>query len=554
MDNQIEDTSHLKGVVIITLPPPHDPSLPKTITAFTIPLTNPPQLPNPHRQNPSPLDLNSNRSSSIGLKRSFLYNPRALLLFLGASLFVYFFLKSPFAKTLEEFRQSREDESERRSYLLPLYRKGSVGGVLELGDLEVKLGRFKDVVEVKRELKLGASLSVADKSAIFPVRGNVYPDGLYFTYMLVGDPPRPYFLDVDTGSDLTWIQCDAPCTSCAKGAHPLYKPIKRNIVPYKDSLCTEVQRNQQAGHCTTCQQCDYEIQYADHSSSIGVLARDDIHLMMSNGTRTDTDVVFGCAYDQQGMLLNSLARTDGILGLSQAKVSLPSQLASQGKINNVVGHCLSGDADYGGYMFLGDDFVPRRGMSWAPILNIPSVSSYNAEIAKMSYGNSQLSLDKLRRVIFDSGSSYSYISKTAYSDLLRSLEGVSPYLIRDALDPTLPICWRGESSIRSISGVKNYFKTLTLHFESNWWTAYSKLKIPPEGYLIISKKGNVCLGILDGSTLQDGSSIILGDISMRSQLIVYDNVKKQIGWTQSTCVKPDSIKPNSSARMKDASI
>ena len=28
--------------------------------------------------------------------------------------------------------------------------------------------------------------------------------------------PGPYFLDVDTGSDLTWIQCDASCTNCAK--------------------------------------------------------------------------------------------------------------------------------------------------------------------------------------------------------------------------------------------------------------------------------------------------------------------------------------------------
>lgn len=45
-----------------------------------------------------------------------------------------------------------------------------------------------------------------------------------------------------------------------------------------------------------------------------------------------------CAYDQQqGLLLNTLAKTDGILGLSRAKVSLPSQLASKGIIKNVVG-------------------------------------------------------------------------------------------------------------------------------------------------------------------------------------------------------------------------
>lgn len=45
---------------------------------------------------------------------------------------------------------------------------------------------------------------------------HVLPCRLYFTILRVGNPPRSYFLDVDTGSDLTWMQCDAPCTSCGK--------------------------------------------------------------------------------------------------------------------------------------------------------------------------------------------------------------------------------------------------------------------------------------------------------------------------------------------------
>lgn len=80
-----------------------------------------------------------------------------------------------------------------------------------------------------------------------------------------------------------------------------------------------------------------------------------------------------CAYDQQGLLLKTLVKTDGILGLSRAKVSLPSQLASQGIINNVIGHCLTTDLGGGGYMFLGDDFVPRWGMAWVPMLDSPSM-------------------------------------------------------------------------------------------------------------------------------------------------------------------------------------
>lgn len=77
---------------------------------------------------------------------------------------------------------------------------------------------------------------------------------------------------------------------------------------------------------------------------------------------------FSCAYDQQGLLLNTLGKTDGILGLSRAKISFPSQLARQGIIKNVIGHCLATDTDGGGYLVLGDDFVPHKQMAWVPML------------------------------------------------------------------------------------------------------------------------------------------------------------------------------------------
>lgn len=78
-----------------------------------------------------------------------------------------------------------------------------------------------------------------------------------------------------------------------QGAHPFYKPEKANIIPFKDSHCLEIQRNQLTKDCNSCHQCDYEIEYADHSSSMGVLARDEIFLNIANGSLTKSKVVFG---------------------------------------------------------------------------------------------------------------------------------------------------------------------------------------------------------------------------------------------------------------------
>ncbi|KAM3703238.1 hypothetical protein ACB098_04G080500 [Castanea mollissima] len=260
---------------------------------------------------------------------------------------------------------------------------------------------------------------------------------------------------------------------------------------------------------------------------------------MENGSRTNMNLVFGCAYDQQGLLLSTLAKTDGILGLSRSKVSLPSQLARKGIIKNVVGHCLTIDGG-GGYLFLGDNFVPRGGMAWVPMLSGLSMDIYHSEIMKMNYGSRRLRLgvpdSSVAPVIIDSGSSYTFFKPPTYSDLVASLEEVSGLgLIRDTSDLTLPICGKAESPIRSVKDVKHFFKTLTLQFGSTWWIVSTKLQIPPEGYLIISDKGNVCLGILDGSNVHDGSTIILGDISLRGKLVIYDNVKHKIGWQPSDC-------------------
>ncbi|XP_007036500.2 PREDICTED: aspartyl protease APCB1 [Theobroma cacao] len=564
-----ERPQQVTGVVIITLPPSDNPSLGKTITAFT--LTNDvfPQshqtqqrqqqeeqtLPTTQILTPAPPSA-QNPQRGFSFLALFSDNPRKLLGFLGISLFALLLYSSAFSNTFVELRNSNNDDDEKpQSFIFPLYHK--------LGaDLELKLGRFVDVdkenlvasVEggatgTQKINKLVASnAAVIDSSGtILPVRGNVYPDGLYFTYMLVGNPQRRYFLDIDTGSDLTWIQCDAPCSSCAKGANPLYKPTRVNIVASKDLMCTEVQKNQKPQNCETCQQCDYEIEYADRSSSLGVLARDELHLVTANGSTTNLDVVFGCAYDQQGILLNTLSKTDGILGLSRAKVSLPSQLASKGIINNVVGHCLATDVGASGYMFLGDDFVPNWGMSWVPMLGSPSTEFYHTQIVKINYGSSSLSLGRqhssIGRVVFDSGSSYTYFMKQAYAELVASLSEVSEVgFIQDVADTTLPMCWQAPFPIRSIKDIKQFFKTLTLQFGSKWWIISKRFHIPPEGYLIISKKGNVCLGILDGSKVHDGSTIILGDISLRGQLVVYDNEKLKIGWTQSDCAHPRRFK------------
>lgn len=67
--------------------------------------------------------------------------------------------------------------------------------------------------------------------------------------------------------------------------HP-YKP-NNNLVNRNDPICASIQGT------TPTDQCDYEIEYADHCSSYGVLVKDAFQVKYTNGTSIAPPLVFG---------------------------------------------------------------------------------------------------------------------------------------------------------------------------------------------------------------------------------------------------------------------
>jgi len=56
-------------------------------------------------------------------------------------------------------------------------------------------------------------------------------------------------------------------------------------------------------------------------------------------------------------------------------------------------------------------------------------------------------------------------------------------LTRETDDPSLPICWKGPKSFKSLSDVKKYFKPLAFSFTK---TKNVQMHLAPEAYLIIT--------------------------------------------------------------------
>ncbi|GFP89775.1 aspartic proteinase asp1 [Phtheirospermum japonicum] len=360
----------------------------------------------------------------------------------------------------------------------------------------------------------------------FPIDGNVYPDGYYTVTMSIGNPPKSYVLDVDTGSDLTWVQCDS-VPFLQPPSDPYYELTPKVVVLCHDPACIAL--GSLSDHVCDPplydQPCVFNAHYDDGVSSEGILVRDSVRLAFRNGGTVAPKLAFGCGYPKKdGVSIHQPIR-DGILGLGKGATGILKQLRDMGVIRNVVGHCLSSQG--GGYLFFGA--IHLLGIAWKRISR--EAEQYFLGSANILLGGEATDIRGLD-IVFDSGSTYTYFNSNAYSALLDLLTRNLNRRLKDAVD-ILPVCWGGERPIGSIGEVASYFLPLAFNFiDENVIDQNVQFQMDPKSYLLITDKGNVCLGILNGSEvgLNDYTNLI-GAISMQDKLVIYDNEKGRVGWT-----------------------
>lgn len=88
-----------------------------------------------------------------------------------------------------------------------------------------------DYLNSKLQLALGNLTHKALGTKQFQVEGLSVPlisgrsqgSGEYFTRVGIGSPARGFYMSVDTGSDVSWLQC-RPCTNCYQQTDPIFDP------------------------------------------------------------------------------------------------------------------------------------------------------------------------------------------------------------------------------------------------------------------------------------------------------------------------------------------
>ncbi|KAJ1435472.1 Xylanase inhibitor, C-terminal [Sesbania bispinosa] len=292
--------------------------------------------------------------------------------------------------------------------------------------------------DYRRQLSLLAGVDL-------PLGGSGRPDavGLYYAKIGIGTPSKDYYLQVDTGTDMMWVNCiqckDCPTRSNLGMDLTLYD-IKESssgkLVPCDQEFCKEINGGLLSG-CTGNGNgsCPYLEIYGDGSSTAGYFVRDivlydqvsgDLKTASANGS-----VIFGCGARQSGDLSSTNEEAlDGILGFGKANYSIISQLASSGKVKKMFAHCLNG-VNGGGIFAIGHVVQPK--VNTTPLL--PDQPHYSVNMTAVQVGHTFLSLSTdaseqrdRKGTIIDSGTTLAYLPEGIYEPLIYKIISQQPDL------------------------------------------------------------------------------------------------------------------------------
>ncbi|KAI9192641.1 hypothetical protein LWI28_025951 [Acer negundo] len=324
---------------------------------------------------------------------------------------------------------------------------------------------------------------------------------LFYVTFFVGQPPVPQLAVMDTGSDLIWVNCNPVCKNCG----PIFYPSRSSTfakMPCNRTLCI---------NCSPTDECNYNVRYVKGTNSEGIIATERFSFeTLDEGRIVINDVVFGCG-NNNGEFID---KSTGIFGLSISKRDIFSIVKLMGSrfsycVGNIVDHeykfnrLVLGGAVIEGYS------TPIEIANGLYYLTLEGISigekrlEIDSEIFKRTSSNNG--------VFIDSGTTYTWLTPTAYQAVRREIEDLCKGLLMRLPYPWAPdgyLCYFGEVS-RDVEG----FPVITFHFAEG-----ADLVLDVYGMILQVQAQVFCLAILPS---EDRKSLI-GMIAQQNYNVAYD--------------------------------
>ncbi|KAG8383870.1 hypothetical protein BUALT_Bualt04G0058600 [Buddleja alternifolia] len=341
-------------------------------------------------------------------------------------------------------------------------------------------------------------------------------EGEFLMDLSIGTPPVPFSAILDTGSDLTWIQCK-PCQLCFDQPTPIFDPKKSSSfskLPCSSDLC-------KALPLLSCNdgKCEYLYVYGDYSTTKGVMGIETFTFENVSVPR----IGFGCGFDNEGGGFQGA----GLVGLGRGQLSLVSQLNSP-----KFSYCLMPfGSNKTSILLMGSRASHVNTTSiklTTPLIKIPPTPFYLVSLKGITVGetllpinNSNFELNKKHgypNMIVDSGTTFTMLEESAFN------------LVKEEFTNQikLPVS-EGEFELcLTLPPDGGHFKVpkLIFNFEG------ADLELPAENYFITDL--NSGMGCLAMEYSNIGISIF-GNIQQQNYLMLYDLVKETLSFAPTQC-------------------
>jgi hypothetical protein len=338
----------------------------------------------------------------------------------------------------------------------------------------------------------------------------------YVVTVGLGTPVVTQTVHVDTGSDVTWVQC-RPCstTACHPQKDKLFDPARSatySAIGCGSAACNGLKRDLYRDGCSKRRQCQYIVNYGDGSNTTGTYSADKLTLTPAYAV---DHFQFGCSH--AALLFSDKA--DGLMGLGGGSPSLVSQTATK-----AFSYCLPPTANYSGFLTLG---VPRASASRFVVT--PMYRSMSADTFYLVLLQGITVAGRRLRVppsafsagaVMDSGTIITRLPPTAYRVLRAAFrKEMRMYPRVPPSSSILDTCY----NISDVGGDDFKVPSVSLVFERGATVELDRSGIILRGCLAFASTGD------------DESAGIIGNVQQRTIEVLYDIGGGAVGFRRGAC-------------------
>lgn len=320
---------------------------------------------------------------------------------------------------------------------------------------------------------------------------------------------------VDTGSSLTWLQCQPCRISCHEQVGPIFDPAASrsySTIPCSDSACRSLaSATLNPSACSSSNVCLYQAGYGDSSFSVGYLSKDTLKI----GSLLIPNFVYGCGQDNEGLF----GRSAGIIGLAKNELSFLSQTTVKSS-TRAFSYCLPTMASVG-LLSLGPYDESR--FAYTPMVsNSIDDSLYFVKLTAITLGGKPIpvssSLYSSTPTILDSGTVITRLPSDIYSALSKAVTASLRRYKRAPAYSILDTCFVGQANGIVLPQVSLVF------------AGGATMKLQVGNVLIDVDTDTTCLAFAPASRVA-----IIGNRQQQTFNVVYDVAKARIGFAAGGC-------------------